>query len=103
MKVGLVELYDKSVHGRSSWTSPDIDGQHIVIYSFDPVEFAEDPSDALLSLHGLTRARNHISVRPSLELIRITRLEGGEDVATILTSRITQVQRLWRERLLNTT
>ena len=102
MKIGLVEFYDPSLHGRTNRSSPDIDGNYIVIYAFNPVEFAEDPSSALQSLASLTQHRlrtgERTTLRPSLELVSVARLQGGEDVATMLTSRIVSLQRLWRRR-----
>ena len=99
MQIGLVELYNQHLHGRTNRTSPNIDGNYIVIYAFEPKDFVADPSDALQSLGSLTQYRSQNNdVQPSLELVNITRMEGGEDVAVILTGRVKRLQRLWRRR-----
>ena len=99
MRIGLTELYDASLHGRTENTSPNIAGEHLVVYSFCPQKFAADPSEALALLSSLTQVRSNSGAQPpSLQLVEVRRLSGNEDVATIRTDGITRLQRLWRRK-----
>ena len=99
MRIGLTELYDASLHGRTENTSPDIAGEHLVVYSFCPQEFVADPSEALGLLSSLSQVRCNTGAHPpSLQLVEVRRLKGNEEVATIRTDGITRLQRSWRRK-----
>ena len=100
--IGLVERYDRRLHGHTESTSQDIDGRSLVLETYDPAEFAEDPTLARAHLASLRQARKDLSTSspsPSLELVTVIRLDGGEDVAEFRTHGITLFQRIWRRSI----
>ena len=96
MKIVLTELYNSALHGRTSATSPYIDGRRLALEVFEPTEFAEDPQEALGQLACLKAARSGTTSTARLEVARVARLDGGEDVTIVRACPIVAFQRRWR-------
>ena len=98
MIVSLVERYSPAIHGHTEHTSPEIKGRFLALETYDPIDFASDPSLANAHLATLRQVRDkHTDTR--LELVSIERLQGGEDVAVIRTRGIVRLQSAWRARI----
>lgn len=113
--VAMCEMFNEHMHGLNTRSSPGIESQWLVSYTFTNEEFmndewmpvlevmrnAYDLCPEVLKQHRYIRNYSTIVNHPSyykLDVVETVELPGGECVGIIKTNCIKQLQRRWRNR-----
>lgn len=113
--VAMCEMFNEHMHGLNTLSSPGIESQWLVSYTFTNEEFmndewmpvlevmrnAYDLCPEVLKQHRYIRNYSTIVNHPSyykLDVVETVELPGGECVGIIKTNCIKQLQRRWRNR-----